>query len=585
MLDIRENQLTSFSSFPKSAKLETVLLSFNFISDLAGFSNCPNIVTFDLKNNKLKVLTDEIFTLKGMKNLDLSNNDLQSLPFELGLLKNLSKLQIEGNPLRSIRIAIRTGGTEVIKKYLVSRINVDADQNSLQDQQDLKGNLVKEEFGTKEGKTSKLVALVRELKNTNGDLDLRGQGLSSAEITEDILKAEKVRLLDLSGNKLDRFPNWIEKLGPVSLKMNNNVIDKVDGRTLLLFSTLKDLELRSNKLASFGDGFLNSSEQQLMQINFSNLTYLDLSQNNLVRVPSVLHEFKLLKNLVISFNSISQLTDLFIPGSLASLEQLDVSNNGLADIPPIIYKWQRLHSLNVSNNNIKNFPGELGLLDLKSFTIIGNPSVLIKNNTASKGIPFLLNYLKEKVANLPLLEREVADIRSKHQVFATLPKKPKDLVEYDYQDPFKKKATQYNKQQEQRYGEVYEEDVVDQLKSKTQSGSPMEEERRRDYNPRDYAPNNETLQKKADPYRREELPGYNYNTEVKAPTRQNPYKMDEEPLKKQFNPNELKELESKMRYLQDKVDNDFSLNKNKIADMRKEIAALKIQRAALLSNN
>ena len=81
------------------------------------------MITLDLKNNKLKSLSDEVFLLQKMKLLDMSNNDLQNLPPELGLMRELTKIQIEGNPLRSIKMSIRMGGTNNLKKYLQGKID------------------------------------------------------------------------------------------------------------------------------------------------------------------------------------------------------------------------------------------------------------------------------------------------------------------------------------------------------------------------------------------------------------------------------------------------------------------------------
>ena len=77
----------------------------------------------DLKDNKLEKLTDEIFLLQNLKMLDLTNNNLQSIPNEIGLINSLSKCLIDGNPLKTIRMQIRQGGTDGLKKYLADRID------------------------------------------------------------------------------------------------------------------------------------------------------------------------------------------------------------------------------------------------------------------------------------------------------------------------------------------------------------------------------------------------------------------------------------------------------------------------------
>ncbi len=471
IIDLRENSIVKFTSFPKSKKLETVLLSFNQITELGGFSNSPNIVTFDIKNNKLQALSDEIFVLKQMKILDLSNNDLQNLPPELGLLKNLSKLQVEGNPLKTIRLAVRQGGSETIKKYLASRIDPNSTQH---DGNDAKSALVKEEMQEKPSAVSKLALLIRQFKNPNGDLDLKGKNLTNEDITEDIIKAEKVKALDLSQNKLHAIPQHIERVNPVSLKLNSNAIKTVSVAEIINFTCLKEIEIKTNKMSSFCDEQLIPEDVLLIQMNFAQLTYLDLSQNNISRVPPVLHEFKNLRSLILAYNSISSLEDLFKEGGIPQIDHLDLSNNSLTEVPSRIYKWQSMSSLIIQNNNIKNFPPELGFLNLKNLNITGNPSLLLKGALANRGVSGILEYLKDRSPNKQQLEAEVAQIRSKPYAVHLPKKKPNDLVEYEFPDPFKQKPNEYNSKQDSVYGEVYEEDIKKKLQE--QKSRRMDEE-------------------------------------------------------------------------------------------------------------
>jgi Leucine-rich repeat (LRR) protein len=66
-----------------------------------------------------------------MKLLDISNNDLQNLPPELGLMRELTKINIEGNPLRSVKMSIRMGGTNNLKKYLQGKIDPNKNLNMI----------------------------------------------------------------------------------------------------------------------------------------------------------------------------------------------------------------------------------------------------------------------------------------------------------------------------------------------------------------------------------------------------------------------------------------------------------------------
>ena len=624
-MDLRENLLKVFHSFPKSQKLETVLLSYNHISEMTGFSYSPNIVTFDLKNNKLKEVSDEIFVLKSMKILDLSNNDLQNLPPELGLLKNLGKLQVEGNPLKSIRLAVRQGGTEAIKQYLLTRI----DPNNIPDStNDPKYSLVKSEMQEKPSNVSKLVLLIRQMKNTNGDLDLRGKGLTWSDITEDIIKADKVKTLDLSQNKLDRFPDHVDKLNPTSIKLNQNNIKTISTQEILNFTTLKDIEIQSNRMQSFCDGILMKEDILLVQMNFACLTYLDLSQNNLTSISPIIREFKNLRSLNLSFNSITTLEDLFVSGSVPMMDHFDMSNNSLTEVPTQVYKWQTLTSFVLQNNNIRNFPPELGFLNLKNLNISGNPTLLLKGANSNRGMGGLLNYLKERATNRVELEKEVTLIREKPHSTNLPPKKPSDLVEYEFPDPFKQKINDYNVKQDQKYGEVYEDDFKKQLqeqKSKkfTQQYEPssfMNKPQAQNVNHargqhKFYHEEGKNMSElfstggdsvsdledkrtqlkasginNSQKMKRDEFEELVYNTEKKAPQRSNPFqtenqpqisnpKLDEEPKPKNTSNDEgKKELDAKIKFLQDKIDNDYTLSKVKIAEARKELNQLRIQR-------
>lgn len=76
-----------------------------------------------LSDNKIRSLSRDIIKLKKLKTLDVSNNDLPDLPCEIGFINTLVRIQLEGNPLKTMRQNIRTGGPNVIKKYLQDRMD------------------------------------------------------------------------------------------------------------------------------------------------------------------------------------------------------------------------------------------------------------------------------------------------------------------------------------------------------------------------------------------------------------------------------------------------------------------------------
>lgn len=708
-IDLRENQIPRFFSFPKSARLETVLLSFNVLTDIGGFGSAPNIVTLDLKNNKLKSLSDEIFLLKNMKILDLSNNDLEQLPPELGIMKLLSKLQIEGNPLRGIRLAIRQGGTEMIKKYLSSRITEETIQSKVgqpgqgggnsgtgekgqagghSEGAKTKGDLIREEFGdSRSTQISKIVGLIRQMKTPNGELDLKGKGLTDDDFeSDDILKADRVKCIDLTNNKLTNIPAKIAQLSPLIVRISSNQIPVVRTDDFIHFNGIKEFEMKSCKLQAFCPDFASMPQNQLtlLQMNFDNLSHLDLSQNGLQTIPPIIREFRNLRTLMLGYNGIKTLDDLFLEGSVPLLDVLDMSNNALTEVPQKIYRWQSITSLILQNNNIKQFPPEIGFMgNIKNINITGNPSMLIKNNVANKGAAYLLNYLKDRCADKNI-EKEVTAILQNNQNRASQlpPKRPNDLVEYEFKDPFKQRTGDYNAKQDNKYGEVYEEDLRKKLsetkgkggqtpiKSQRMDEEPpvsnkMDEEpirapqnalgraQRMDIEEPPSAQQNRKLPGKSSPFEQsappqpqqpqpnygrgrgnqqssgwslygdpqqpqqsqaatpnkpqkktEEFENYSYNTKTKAPTRSNPFATDndiqpqaasqskrpqqevqapppQQPQQQQQPSAGAEELDKKIKLLQDKVDNDYTLSKVKIAELKKELTQLRVQRNQL----
>ena len=60
MLDLHQNQFTSFDSVPNSQKLDQIMLSYNHLTDIQNLERAPKLTVLDLHNNKLDVLPESI---------------------------------------------------------------------------------------------------------------------------------------------------------------------------------------------------------------------------------------------------------------------------------------------------------------------------------------------------------------------------------------------------------------------------------------------------------------------------------------------------------------------------------------------
>ena len=135
MLDLHQNAFTEFKAIPCSAKLDTISLSFNFLTNIDNLENAPNVSVIDLHNNKLKTLPTSLLKLYSLKTLNIGNNDLADINPRIGLLDNLIHISIEGNPLRTLKPSMRSANAVALKRYLKLRIDetVVAEEEKVQD--------------------------------------------------------------------------------------------------------------------------------------------------------------------------------------------------------------------------------------------------------------------------------------------------------------------------------------------------------------------------------------------------------------------------------------------------------------------
>uniref|UniRef100_A0A336LJ76 CSON005652 protein n=1 Tax=Culicoides sonorensis TaxID=179676 RepID=A0A336LJ76_CULSO len=138
---------------------------------------------------------------------------------------------------------------------------------------------------------------------------------------------------------------------------------------------------------------LDLSECQLIQVpdavyhlmRHTELTTCDLSSNVITKIsPKFVLKFSLLTDLNLSHNQMSKLPDEL--SDLLSLQKLDISHNSFITLPPVVFKMQKLKELKASDNQIIEIDSEemitsesLELVDLRNNPLTPLCHTWIKN--------------------------------------------------------------------------------------------------------------------------------------------------------------------------------------------------------------
>ena len=570
MLDLRVNRILELKNWPESKNLETLIVSFNQLLTIPhiGTDIAPNLKILDLKNNKLTDIPDGVFTLSKLSTLDISNNDFSKLPNELGLMASLIKLFIEGNPLKTIKSDVKTGGTDKLNKFLVSRIDpakIPSNQNNA------KTTLIEKEMGLQVGTKDYNKIICDSLMNNS--ILCAGQMLG--EVPREILSFDKVHTIDFSKNSIGRFPMILAGLRSLrTIRLNDNLIDEIQWDELAAFPSLEFLEVKNSKLANFCSDYETDSRKCMGHI----LQNIDLSKNSLKIVSSLFSELPKLNTLNLSFNQLINVEPLFRHDNF-SLDVLILANNKIDTFDPNICNLFKLSSLVLENNSIKNFPNQLGLLKLKSLNIMGNPSMMSTSKMTSKGAQFLVNTFYERLdrEEIRQYEAKVYQLSAKNPT-SIAPAKTQassnrnKIAEDESQDMFLSKLPQ-SKQSMPTFPQSSNKLIQEESLSK---GKPMAEQFNQEpisYQPPSFGGLDEAINQKTSSQNLSKKQSGNSIAEEKVSQSLSDH--DSVMSKVTAENSERQETMKRIKLLQDQLDNDFSLSNIKKQQIRKELNGLR----------
>uniref|UniRef100_A0A4W6CA62 Protein flightless-1 homolog n=1 Tax=Lates calcarifer TaxID=8187 RepID=A0A4W6CA62_LATCA len=300
----------------------------------------------------------------------------------------------------------------------------------------------------------------------------RANNLKNSGVPDDIFQLDDLSVLDLSYNQLTEIPRDLENSrNMLVLNLSHNSIDAIPNQRLVhllkgcsnwvymivcpsrqlpAMVALQTLHLRNTQRTQSNmptslEGLTHlagnaHSENIFTYIlyfflsflaPFTNASlYVDLSCNDLTRVPECLYSLGSLKRLNLSSNQISELS--LCIDQWTQLETLNLSRNQLTSLPSAICKLSKLKKLYVNSNKL-DFdgvpPGVGKLSSLTEFMAANNNLELIPEGLCRCGKLKKLVLNKNRLVTLPeaihfLTELEILDVRENPNL--VMPPKPVD---------------------------------------------------------------------------------------------------------------------------------------------------------------
>jgi len=271
---------------------------------------------------------------------------LTGLPYIMGTME-LKSLSIDGNPFRGIRRDILARGTQAILEYLKSRIVKPEKTEEVREIQNKNNNNLPVE--TKEPEAARKIAPKEPSK----------------EVLDQYLVATTKVLTHSAGSSQIPDTVWLPGAKITNIVISKNVLTEIPKEIANYSATLNELDISRNKITKIppfiGDlmklTYLDISNNQLSTLpeeisSLPHLSQLCASVNRFSAIPNELFRLPKLETLLLSGNQISEIN---VDGLLQikTLYTLDLSNNNIARIPPQLGNVTWLKSLTLDGNSFR----------------------------------------------------------------------------------------------------------------------------------------------------------------------------------------------------------------------------------------
>ncbi|XP_052819033.1 protein flightless-1 homolog isoform X1 [Mya arenaria] len=386
---------------------------------MAATGVLPFVRGIDLTKNDFQEskFPKHIADMTGLRWLKLNRTGLTEMPKEMGNLTKLEHLSLIKNNISSL-------GRDVEK--LTSLRTINCRHNKLTDKGIPNKVFQLQDLSVVDFSHNELNEVPPELENAKGVIVLN---LSNNNIemlpNQMFINLLDLTYLDLSNNGLETLPPQMRRLTSLqTLILNNNPLVHAQLRQVPAMTALQMLHMRNTQrtIANFPSG-LDS---------LTNLLDVDLSRNDLPRIPEPLYKLSCLTHLNLADNQITELSLLI--DTWVNLQTLNLSRNKIQTLPNSLHKMQSLKKLYLNSNQLdfEGIPSSIGKLhNLEVFSAANNNIEMIPEGLCRCGKLKKLLLNSNRLITLPdilhlLPELETLDVRDNPDL--VMPPKPAELT-------------------------------------------------------------------------------------------------------------------------------------------------------------
>ncbi|KAJ6240584.1 hypothetical protein M0813_24038 [Anaeramoeba flamelloides] len=364
----KERERNMEMEIQKSNKIKTNQVPTKEITSTNNNSHLGELNFFELGNNNLKKLPEELFLkLKNLRRLSIRNNSITDLPETIFNIPHLWTLNVINNPIKEISCKIQQLQNLVELNFQSALLKaIPAELYLCQKLKKL--NLC----------NNKLKVLPKGISNLD-KLSKLNLSLNKFETFPlEILKLYRLNILRISGNRLTAIPDTITKhlYNLNELDVSNNGIYFFP-KYILKYGVIRKIYFSCNNIS-------NLPHQLFFEISDLNISpfLIDLSHNKLTSFDSNWKNIPL-RGLDISHNKINKIDNTAFGEKTMELHTFKVShNNAFIDLP-ILSELPNLKILHLEGNTLsKNLINVLNNEEINDNGVEGknkNNAVVMKN--------------------------------------------------------------------------------------------------------------------------------------------------------------------------------------------------------------